>query len=222
MSSVQSDMFVRGVFSQARLRLNRVSGRLVEEPEVIVNRAHEIYESWLPTMAYRDKPQHPLAMAFFICCVNLAAFLALREHGIDAHAFGRGLLNGFKRAQIPPEKPLSETALAQKRALFETAARASQDNPDSGEDVFEVISEDDIDYGMKITSCAICKKAAEHDAMDFVPYLCAVDDAMSEKRGTGLRRTGSIALGADHCDFRYKAGGEPHTLAAQYPQAIRV
>lgn len=57
--------------------------------------------------------------------------------------------------------------------------------------------------------------------MSLVPYFCAVDDVMSDKGNQGLRRTGSLALGASHCDFRYWRGGQPNRLAEQYPEQIR-
>jgi len=45
---------------------------------------------------------------------------------------------------------------------------------------------------------------------------------VSDWQGQGLRRTGTIALGAHHCDFRYKPDQEPKRVAAQYPDRIRV
>lgn len=72
-----------------------------------------------------------------------------------------------------------------------------------------------------VKSCAICQAAARYDAMSLVPYFCAVDDVMSDKGNQGLRRTGSLALGASHCDFRYWRGGQPNRLAEQYPEQIR-
>lgn len=52
--------------------------------------------------------------------------------------------------------------------------------------------------------------------------MCASDDVMSDKGGRGLQRTGSIALGAQKCDFRYKRNGQPRRLAEQYPDRIRI
>ena len=76
---------------------------------------------------------------------------------------------------------------------------------------------------MNITSCAICTMYAPHDAMDLVPYMCAGDDAVSDAFQQGLRRTGSIALGASHCDFRFTGRkGQPLRLAEQYPDRIRL
>ena len=65
-------------------------------------------------------------------------------------------------------------------------------------------------------SCAVCHAFSKHDAVDVVPYVCAIDDQLSAKLGLGLRRTGTHALGSGCCDFRYKLGGEPLTLRSQY------
>ena len=74
---------------------------------------------------------------------------------------------------------------------------------------------------MTIPSCGVCHAYARHGAMELVPYMCATADLESNALGRGLRRTGTIALGAHHCDFRYKAGGEPARLVEQYPDRIR-
>jgi len=74
---------------------------------------------------------------------------------------------------------------------------------------------------MNVKSCAICFAYKKYDAMELVPYMCASDDVESDRDGQGLRRGGTIALGADHCDFRYKRGGKPQRLSEQYPDRIR-
>jgi hypothetical protein len=75
---------------------------------------------------------------------------------------------------------------------------------------------------MNVTSCAVCHAYAKHGASELVPYLCATDDVESEAGDQGLRRTGTITLGAHRCDFRYERGGKPQPLAAHYPDQIRV
>ena len=81
---------------------------------------------------------------------------------------------------------------------------------------------DDFDWGMNVKSCAICSSFSKYDAMDLVPYMCASDDVMSDQGEQGLRRTGTIAVGAHQCDFRYKSGGEPQHIAEEYPERIRL
>ena len=55
-----------------------------------------------------------------------------------------------------------------------------------------------------------------------VPYMCSFDDVVSDAGDQGLRRTGTIALGASHCDFRFRQGGKPRRLAEQYPERIQL
>lgn len=103
-------------------------------------------------------------------------------------------------------------------------AKASQTNALPGEFVYETVLGDrrEFDWGMNVQSCAICSAFSKYDAMDLVPYMCATDDVVSDRENQGLRRTGTIAVGATHCDFRYKRGGDPLHLLAQYPDRIHV
>jgi hypothetical protein len=224
MNRLENERFVKSVyFDQATPRLTRLAGRLVNDAPVVVAEASLLFDAMLPEMAYVDKPQHPLAAALFICSTNLSLYLALKNRGIAVHDFGSAMVNGLIQAPIHvPEE--GDDTLKERLAQFAILAEASQINSAPGEDVFEAIDTDnaDFDWGYNVTSCAICNAAAKYDAMDLVPYMCAVDDVMSDKGNQGLQRSGSIALGATHCDFRYKRGGQPQRLAEQYPQLIRI
>ncbi|HEX4946768.1 MAG TPA: L-2-amino-thiazoline-4-carboxylic acid hydrolase [Blastocatellia bacterium] len=223
MTQLENQRFVKATyFTQAQMRLTRLAGRFFEDAQAVVAEAEAIFDAMLPTMAYVDKPQHPLAAALFICNVNLSLYLALKQRGVDAHAFGNALLNGLMRAPIPPRPQESEEALQERLQQFALLAQESQINAQPGEDVFEVVHEEAFDWGYNIQSCALCHSASQHNAMEVVPYMCAVDDVMSDKNNQGLRRTGSIALGASHCDFRYQRGRQPQRLAEQYPNLIRI
>lgn len=223
MTKTQTEQFIKQTyFHQANIRLTRLASRFCDDAQTVVAEAEAIFDTMLPTMAYMDKPQHPLAAALFICSVNLSLYLALKQRGVDVHAFGNAMLNGLMRAPIPPMPQESEEALQERLQQFAILAQESQTNAQRGEDVFEVVNGEEFDWGYNIKSCAICHSAAEHNAMEVVPYMCAVDDVMSDKNNQGLRRTGSIALGASHCDFRYKRGGQSQRLAEQYPVQIQV
>jgi hypothetical protein len=209
-------------FDQAGVRLMRLAGRFAEDTDAVIAEASAIFDEMLPSMAYVDKPQHPLAAALFICSVNLSLYLALKKRGVDVHTFGSAMLTGLTRAPIPVPQENNEV-LRERLAQFALIAEASQTNAAPGEDVIEFVSGEnaEFEWGYNVKSCAICQAAAKYDAMDLVPYFCAVDDVMSDKGNQGLRRTGSLAVGASHCDFRYKRGGEPQRLAEQYPEQIR-
>lgn len=102
-------------------------------------------------------------------------------------------------------------------------ALESRQSPTEGGWAFDFVErsqrgskEDGVDFGFNVTSCAVCSTFHRHGEGEVVPYLCALDDRMSETMGMGLRRTGTKALGSECCDFRYNAGGSPRTLRAQY------
>jgi hypothetical protein len=219
-----NESIVRGVFEKNRARLAQLAGRLVDDAEAAVEEAAKLYDDMIPTMAYVDKPSHPMATAVFGCSANLALYLALKERGVDAHAFGTAMLNGMSGAPpAEPDEAKDERSPMERFASFIEIAQESETNAEPGEFVYEAFLGDrrDFDWGMNVKSCAICSAFKKYDALDLVPYMCATDDVESDRDGQGLRRTGTLAVGADHCDFRFKRGGEPQRLAEAYPDRIR-
>ena len=118
-------------------------------------------------------------------------------------------------------RPLPEEEAVGEEDMGEMLA-AAKTHP--GEFDIEIVQGDGItfDFGYNVKSCAICHVFLQHDAMDLVPYMCAFDDVASDLGDMVLRRTGSIAVGASHCDFRYKKGRQTQRLAEVYPEKIRV
>ena len=59
-------------------------------------------------------------------------------------------------------------------------------------------------YGIDILECGICKLFKKHHYEKYSSILCEVDEITSSRAGLQLVRTGTIALGAKKCDFRFK------------------
>lgn len=59
-------------------------------------------------------------------------------------------------------------------------------------------------YGIDILECGICKLFKKHNYQNYTAILCEVDAITSDLVGLKLVRTGTIALGAAKCDFRWK------------------
>jgi hypothetical protein len=226
MTSYDKTQYLAQFFARSRPRLGKLAGRLCDDAEAAVNDAETIFMGMVPDLAYADKPDHPLASALFTTTVNLAIYLSLKQRGVDLHAFGSSMLKGLARAPAAafPEEPAGEAERQAQAAAFMASAAESQSNALRGEDVFEFLPGDGnaFDYGLNVKSCAVCHQFSKYGAMELVPYMCAADDVMSDRNGKGLQRTGSIALGARLCDFRYKPGGKPRRLADRYPDRIRV
>ncbi|MGI9432227.1 MAG: L-2-amino-thiazoline-4-carboxylic acid hydrolase [Myxococcota bacterium] len=180
----------------------------------VQERAARRFEEMLDELPYADRPGHVMFASMFACAAMLAVFRVVREHGVDAHTWGRACHT------LPPGVEPSDEA-SERRSRRD--ADASQQEAAPNEFVFEMIDvEGEGARGMNITSCAICHLFGRYDAMELVPYMCSFDDVVSDAGKQGLRRTGTIALGATHCDFRFRDGGEPLRLAAQYPDRIRL
>ncbi len=200
------------LFERSRNMLTGLVAPLADDPATVIETARGELEAMAPTLAYLDAPRSGLANALFFCAIHLAVFRVLREQRVSAHRYGAAMLDAL--AQLPPgadAEPPSDPDWAKGPGTH------------AGEfDVELVPGEAPDSWGYNIKSCAICHLYGQHDAMELVPYMCASDDVMSDQAGQGLRRTGTIALGAQHCDFRYQAGGEPLRVAEQYPDRIRV
>ena len=214
MSEQQKVAAITAVFAQNREQLHELLVGLVDDPGAALDEAATFFEQMLADSPYLDIPEHPLAAALHICTMHLAVYRALRERGVDAHAWGRVVLEDAARQERKPAAP-GETVTIEIPDTGDHPGAFQLEQLQPGED-------DDFNWGFNMTSCAICHLFGQHDAMDLVPYMCATDDVISDLRGEGLRRTGTIALGASHCDFRYQAGGDPRRVADDYPEQIRV
>lgn len=185
--------------------------------EVMADAAQE-FAAMVDEIPYADRPRHTMALSALACAGTLAVYKAVRKRGVGVHAFGR--------AVCAAPFPSSGRAVDQEKALEQRRrdARASQEGAKPDEFVFEVVDGDGGDgaWGMNVTSCAVCHQFSRHDALELVPYLCALDDVMSDAGSLGLRRTGSVALGSASCDFRYAQGGPPQRLADLYPDRIKL
>ena len=59
-------------------------------------------------------------------------------------------------------------------------------------------------YGVDILECGICKLYQKHNYKRFASILCEVDHITTSLAGLEMHRSGTIANGASHCDFRYR------------------
>lgn len=188
---------------------------LIPDGAEVLARGRDAFEAMIDELPYVDRPEHMMAGSMFACASMLAVFEILRERALDAHAWGRAI------HALPGAVPEADDEASAEGGRQD--ALASQSDAAANEFVWETVEGDSPSLsGMNITSCAICHLFSRHDAMELVPYMCSFDDVVSRAGDQGLRRTGTIALGASRCDFRFERGGEPLTLAEQYPEQIRL
>ena len=64
------------------------------------------------------------------------------------------------------------------------------------------------EYGLDFTECAASKFLKRHGAVEVAPYICLGDYARMRALGIGFKRTHSINMGGELCDFRFVKGHE--------------
>ncbi|MFX1276562.1 MAG: L-2-amino-thiazoline-4-carboxylic acid hydrolase [Promethearchaeota archaeon] len=75
--------------------------------------------------------------------------------------------------------------------------------PDSWVMEFLEGTDEDFDYGFKVSECGILKAYKKLSAEKYAPFACLIDFAQANVMGFGLSRTQSLANGASECDHRY-------------------
>lgn len=68
----------------------------------------------------------------------------------------------------------------------------------------QIVTDPAVALGFDIVECGIVKLFRKHGAERYVPILCEVDELTAEMAGLELTRVGTIALGAERCDFRFR------------------
>ena len=211
-----SNATLRRFFEAELPRLEHIARALSADPDAAIASASSQWDEQSPSFAYADAPDHPMASSFLLCAPHLVLFDVLRaSDGVDAHTYGRAMHGAPKELRIQFIEPASPRE-------FRAAAVESMEQPSAERFMFEFVRDDDSDWGMNIRACALVHEFGRHEAADLVPYFCHNDDVSSDIGGQGLRRTGTIAVGASHCDFRYKAAGEPLRIVEQYPDKVRL
>lgn len=61
----------------------------------------------------------------------------------------------------------------------------------------------DYELGYDYYECGACKLCNDEGCPELAPIICRMDFVLADIMNMKLVRTGTIAEGADHCDFRY-------------------
>ena len=59
------------------------------------------------------------------------------------------------------------------------------------------------EFGLNYHECGFCKLCAKTGDSDVLPMICAMDEESYALRGIRLKRTQTLASGANYCNFRY-------------------
>jgi hypothetical protein len=154
---------------------------------------------------------NPFMREFLRSARYLAFFMAMDACGKSPADAGRVvheavlLYASSPTRLIPPPllPPSEEFHRAEKDKADRSRARTYP-----GDYVYEYIAGDgvDFDFGYNFTECASHKLYRKHDALDFLPYFCFTDFALSRLAGHGLTRTLSLSEGHEKCNHRMMQG----------------
>ena len=160
--SADDERAVRAMFTFLAPGLRRLADRFSDDGAAAFDEAAATFDAMIPGLAYLDDPSHPMAMSSFFCSANLAMYLALRDRGVDVHEFGRAVVEDFAPALVRTSRPTSRSRRSW-RSSEPPPTRLGRCAP--GEFVFEVVGGDaDSDWGMNVTSSAICAQFSKYDA----------------------------------------------------------
>jgi hypothetical protein len=220
-ADARTPRLLRGFDRRAARRRRLLAGRLGDgDADSVLREARRAFEELCGEIPYAGRESNPMARNIVVPYEQLALSLELRRRGLSVEDIGRFLLDSEEGGGPPAGRMpgwLVRLAIRLAGPLLlrpmRRAADESQRREHPDEFVFAMVKPDDeTAFGFDIIECAVCKAFAKHGALDIVPWICALDDKGSDALGLGLRRSGTIALGADRCDFRYKPGGEPRSL----------
>ena len=92
-----------------------------------------------------------------------------------------------------------------RRFALETQKR---EHPDNFVVTFVESDGKEFDYGYDYSECANLKFFESQGASELSPYICTTDILASKALNMGLKRTTTLALGGEKCDFRFRRGRE--------------
>ncbi|MDP6377098.1 MAG: hypothetical protein QF921_02895 [Pseudomonadales bacterium] len=124
--------------------MGKLVSNFTDDVETVVEKARALFGDMLNEMAYLENPQHPMAAPLFMCNVNLALYLALKDEGVDVHDFGTAMLKGLARAPSQgPQFPEDPSERAKAYTGFLSMMEETQRNTKPGEFVLKEATQAD-------------------------------------------------------------------------------
>ena len=187
-----------------------------DEVERIIQQTQDEFRALLPRLPYIGGKQNPLTTNLVACSWFLALYRVLQPRGLSDDEIGDLVYRVAEEwVKSSPrwigrlQGLLVKTPLL--RIVFGRISRQSQQQKYPGDFVVQFVPGDgrNFDFGLDFTGCAIHKFFQAEQAGHFAKYMCRIDYLTTSFKGIELTRTGTIANGADKCDFRYRLARNP-------------
>lgn len=165
---------------------------------------------------FSKKSTNPLDKRLDLMAYFLATILTLRENRFDFQIIKSVCMeialefvrpkNGLQKwlKKLPPK--LIDTQLSRLflKRMHKKIGRKGHEDGFRAELITDKKETYGLGYGIDILECGICKLFSKYKAQEYTSILCEVDKITSNLAGLELIRKGTIANGADKCDFRFK------------------
>ena len=184
-----------------------------DRTEAVAKAAEEAYAALLPTLPELGGDANRNTEYLLDAACLAALHQGMRASGFSAADSGRLFydLCVAQLRQTPPDALASAGAYFFSQEGFDEMARWAQwtqlrTHP--GDWVARVWRGTDgsFDIACEYQECGAVKLFASLGLADVAPYFCINDFPRSRLEGTGLVRTGTLAMGRPVCDFRYAKG----------------
>ena len=142
----------------------------------------------------------------------LALYRVLKRHGREVQEIS-DLVYEMAQAYVESYSRLARQLIGRfymsrfNRRRQKQRALKSQERLFPDDFVVEVVegdAKDDFAWGVNYLECGVVKYFVEQGAEEFTPAMCRIDFLMFPALGIDLKRTGTIAHGCSHCDFRFR------------------
>ena len=178
--------------------------------EQLVEKARVEFERILPTLPYVGGDKSPFTEMMIQSGETIAFYNACKSAGLETRKIGELL---YRIAESQVESISSIKKWVTRRVLFSTQVKngwrktmnESQKCKYPGNWVGSYLPREgnSFEFGLDFTECAFLKLADIFGSREIAPYVCLCDFARMRGIGVGFKRTKTLALGHEKCDFRF-------------------
>lgn len=196
---------LKGFAKTASLTHDHVVSRYGRElTATLIRDAKQEYEHLIPQIPYIDKA--PALNSFLkIAALELSLFKAMKKYGKSADETWELCHQALKVRMAAMPRFLRRLIGWYLFTGFVRNKASKMSGKNLGGFIIEYVEEDG-DWGVNYSKCAIFEFLKEQDAEEFAPYVCLSDIVLSDAMGWGLKRTETLADGSAKCNFRFRKG----------------
>jgi hypothetical protein len=188
------------------------------DSEAMLQEARQEYEALIPQLPHVGGRQ-PFTQFLISTAWYLSMYRVLKRRGESVEAVGQFIYQATEAYLQAYPRSLRRflgfmTFSARYLRRVKKGALRSQERQYPGDYVYDYVAGDGetFDYGVDYVECGPVKFLTEQGAPELAPYICPTDILSSELLGWGLKRTMTLAEGAERCDFRFKKGGKTQVV----------